>query len=173
MDNFYTGRRNNVLHWIGHPNFELIHHDITVPLFIEGSHLHLHKHLLFVSISDYELMMTRTLVYEYCNATRCDACSERGVPLGVACVAAALHGEPDQDAQGEPARHHQYARARAAPERALPVRLDFRGALSFPLISPPSSARHFRLLIRLRSLCAILIFTSTYKYTLSTYIHTE
>ncbi|XP_013419356.1 UDP-glucuronic acid decarboxylase 1 [Lingula anatina] len=35
VDNFFTGRKRNVEHWIGHPNFELIHHDIVKPLFIE------------------------------------------------------------------------------------------------------------------------------------------
>lgn len=34
-DNFYTGRKRNVEHWLGHENFELIHHDIVNPLFIE------------------------------------------------------------------------------------------------------------------------------------------
>ncbi|KAL3847103.1 hypothetical protein ACJMK2_018033 [Sinanodonta woodiana] len=35
VDNFFTGRKLNVEHWIGHPNFELIHHDIVNPLYIE------------------------------------------------------------------------------------------------------------------------------------------
>ena len=34
-DNFFTGRKRNVEHWIGHENFELIHHDIVNPLYIE------------------------------------------------------------------------------------------------------------------------------------------
>lgn len=34
-DNFFTGRKKNVASWIGHVNFELIHHDIVNPLFIE------------------------------------------------------------------------------------------------------------------------------------------
>lgn len=29
LDNFFTGRKQNVQHLIGHPNFELIRHDIT------------------------------------------------------------------------------------------------------------------------------------------------
>ena len=37
VDNFFTGRKKNVEHWIGHPNFELIHSDIVHPLFIEGN----------------------------------------------------------------------------------------------------------------------------------------
>jgi len=35
VDNFFTGRKNNVDHWMGHENFELIHQDIVNPLFIE------------------------------------------------------------------------------------------------------------------------------------------
>ncbi len=34
-DNFYTGQRRNVAHLLGRPNFELIRHDITFPLFVE------------------------------------------------------------------------------------------------------------------------------------------
>lgn len=36
VDNFFTGRKRNVEHWIGHENFELMNHDIVNPLFIEG-----------------------------------------------------------------------------------------------------------------------------------------
>uniref|UniRef100_A0A8C4NHR6 UDP-glucuronic acid decarboxylase 1 n=1 Tax=Eptatretus burgeri TaxID=7764 RepID=A0A8C4NHR6_EPTBU len=35
VDNFFTGRRRNVDHWLGHGNFELINHDVVEPLFIE------------------------------------------------------------------------------------------------------------------------------------------
>lgn len=35
LDNFYTGRKSNVLKWIGHPYFELIRHDITEPIRLE------------------------------------------------------------------------------------------------------------------------------------------
>ncbi|WP_312518558.1 UDP-glucuronic acid decarboxylase family protein [Anaerospora sp.] len=35
VDNFFTGRKENVRHLIANPNFELIRHDITNPLFIE------------------------------------------------------------------------------------------------------------------------------------------
>lgn len=35
VDNFFTGRKRNVEHWIGHENFELMNHDIVNPLFIE------------------------------------------------------------------------------------------------------------------------------------------
>ncbi|CAG8474124.1 6855_t:CDS:2 [Ambispora gerdemannii] len=35
IDNFFTGRKNNLDHWIGHPNFELIRHDVVDPYMIE------------------------------------------------------------------------------------------------------------------------------------------
>ncbi|MCK9201231.1 MAG: UDP-glucuronic acid decarboxylase family protein [Gallionella sp.] len=35
VDNFFTGSKKNVLHLIGKPNFELIRHDVTLPLYVE------------------------------------------------------------------------------------------------------------------------------------------
>lgn len=34
-DNFFTGRLKNIQHWIGHPNFAHIAHDIVEPLSLE------------------------------------------------------------------------------------------------------------------------------------------
>jgi len=35
LDNFYTGEKTNVDHWLDHHNFELIRHDITEPIRLE------------------------------------------------------------------------------------------------------------------------------------------
>jgi len=35
VDNYFTGRRRNVEQWLGHENFELLHHDIVAPLYLE------------------------------------------------------------------------------------------------------------------------------------------
>jgi len=35
LDNFFTGRKANISHLIGHPQFELIRHDIVNPVFLE------------------------------------------------------------------------------------------------------------------------------------------
>lgn len=35
VDNFYTGRRENIAHLLGNPRFELIRHDITFPLYVQ------------------------------------------------------------------------------------------------------------------------------------------
>lgn len=38
LDNYFTGRRRNVEQWIGHPNFELVHHDVVNPYYTEGEY---------------------------------------------------------------------------------------------------------------------------------------
>lgn len=35
VDNFYTGTKQNVRHLLGNPNFELMRHDVTFPLYVE------------------------------------------------------------------------------------------------------------------------------------------
>ncbi|MBW2558809.1 MAG: SDR family oxidoreductase [Deltaproteobacteria bacterium] len=35
LDNFFTGRKQNVAHLFGKPNFELIRHDLVEPIFLE------------------------------------------------------------------------------------------------------------------------------------------
>ena len=35
IDNYFTGKKDNIKKWIGHPNFELIRHDVTEPIQLE------------------------------------------------------------------------------------------------------------------------------------------
>ena len=35
VDNFFTGSKNNILHLLDNPHFELIRHDVTFPLYLE------------------------------------------------------------------------------------------------------------------------------------------
>lgn len=35
LDNFFTGSKTTVNHWVGHPNFELVRHDVVEPFMIE------------------------------------------------------------------------------------------------------------------------------------------
>lgn len=35
LDNFFTGNKKNVEHWIHHPNFSLVRHDVTQPILLE------------------------------------------------------------------------------------------------------------------------------------------
>lgn len=40
LDNFYTGTKRNILKWLGHPNFEMIRHDITEPIRLEVNQIY-------------------------------------------------------------------------------------------------------------------------------------
>jgi UDP-glucuronate decarboxylase len=35
VDNYFTGRKDNIAHLLGNPHFELLRHDITFPLYVE------------------------------------------------------------------------------------------------------------------------------------------
>lgn len=35
VDNFFTGSKDNIIHLMNHPNFEVLRHDITFPLYVE------------------------------------------------------------------------------------------------------------------------------------------
>ena len=35
LDNYFTGRKSNIAQWMGHPDFELIRHDVTEPIKLE------------------------------------------------------------------------------------------------------------------------------------------
>ena len=35
LDNFFTSQKSNVAHLLDQPNFELVRHDITLPIFLE------------------------------------------------------------------------------------------------------------------------------------------
>jgi UDP-glucuronate decarboxylase len=40
VDNFFTGRKENIRHLLGNPRFELIRHDIVHPLFVEAEQIY-------------------------------------------------------------------------------------------------------------------------------------
>jgi UDP-glucuronate decarboxylase len=40
VDNFYTGNRANIKHQLNHPNFELMRHDVTFPLYVEVNQIY-------------------------------------------------------------------------------------------------------------------------------------
>jgi len=35
LDNLFTGRKQNIQHWIGHPHFEFFQRDVIEPFFLE------------------------------------------------------------------------------------------------------------------------------------------
>jgi UDP-glucuronate decarboxylase len=35
VDNYFTGTKDNIVHLLGHPHFEVLRHDVTFPLYVE------------------------------------------------------------------------------------------------------------------------------------------
>ncbi|XP_035206047.1 UDP-glucuronic acid decarboxylase 1-like isoform X2 [Stegodyphus dumicola] len=52
VDNFFTGSKRNIEHWIGHENFELIRHDIVNRLYVEGLARRVGARILVASTSE-------------------------------------------------------------------------------------------------------------------------
>ncbi len=40
LDNFFTGQKQNIVHLLDHPYFELIRHDVTTPFYIEADEIY-------------------------------------------------------------------------------------------------------------------------------------
>ena len=40
LDNFFTGSKDNIIHLLANPRFELIRHDIINPIFLEMDHIY-------------------------------------------------------------------------------------------------------------------------------------
>jgi UDP-glucuronate decarboxylase len=40
VDNYFTGRRANIRHLLTHPNFEMLRHDVTFPLYVEADQIY-------------------------------------------------------------------------------------------------------------------------------------
>ena len=40
VDNYFTGRRANIAHLLGHPRFEALRHDVTFPLYVEADEIY-------------------------------------------------------------------------------------------------------------------------------------
>lgn len=44
VDNFFTGNKQNIIHLLDNPYFEIIRHDITFPLYVEVDEIYRQKH---------------------------------------------------------------------------------------------------------------------------------
>lgn len=97
VDNFFTGSKNNIKDLISNPNFELIRHDIILPLYLEVDQI-------------YNLACPAAPVHYQYNAIRTIKCSTIGVinMLGLAkrCKAKILQASTSE-IYGDPTEHPQ------------------------------------------------------------------
>ena len=67
IDNFFTGTKRNVQHLVRESRFELVRHDVTVPLFVEVDHI-FNLCLLYTSTSARNASRSRPCVF--CSVDR-------------------------------------------------------------------------------------------------------
>jgi UDP-glucuronate decarboxylase len=99
VDNYFTGRRSNVQHWIGHPNFELIHHDVTNELVIEVDEIY---HLASpASPPHYMLNPMKTIKANTLGTTNMLGLAKRCRAKFLMASTSEIYGDPETNPQSE------------------------------------------------------------------------
>jgi UDP-glucuronate decarboxylase len=97
IDNFFTGSKTSLSHWVGHPNFELVRHDVVEPFMIECDRELSYSLRQSEPIPDY-----------------------RNLSLGMPCIPTPLPVQRRQDHQNFFHGDTQHAGARQAYQGAIP-----------------------------------------------------
>lgn len=77
LDNFFTGSKTTVSHWVGHPNFELVRHDVVEPFMIECDRM------------SFSYIFPESLLIDL----------DRNLPFGLPCISPSLPVQCCQDRQ--------------------------------------------------------------------------
>jgi UDP-glucuronate decarboxylase len=97
--NFYTGQRRNIAHLLGVPNFELLRHDITFPLFVEvGQIYNLACPTSPIHYQRDPMQMTKTSVHG--TITMLGLAKRTGAKIRQASTSE-VYGDPQVHPQGE------------------------------------------------------------------------
>lgn len=98
-DNFFTGRKRNVEHWLGHERFELIHHDIVNPLMIEVDEIY---HLASpASPPHYMLNPVKTIKTNTLGTINMMGLAKRVGAKVLVASTSEVYGDPDVHPQSE------------------------------------------------------------------------
>lgn len=98
-DNFYTGQKSNVSHWVGHPNFELIRHDVVEPLVIEVDQIY---HLACpASPISYQANQIKTIKTNFLGTLNSLGLAKRTKARFLLASTSEVYGDPDVHPQPE------------------------------------------------------------------------
>lgn len=110
LDNFFTGSKTNTSHWVGHPNFELVRHDIVESYMTECDRESLQA-----------VLEVASLVLTMPSSGGC-----RDLSPGMPRLTSSLSVQRRQDAQDFLHGHSQHAGSCEENQGALPHYLDLR-----------------------------------------------
>lgn len=99
IDNFFTGQKSNVSQWVGHPNFELIRHDVVEPLIIEVDQIY---HLACpASPISYQANQIKTIKTNFLGTLNSLGLAKRTKARFLLASTSEVYGDPDVHPQPE------------------------------------------------------------------------
>ncbi|KZP13056.1 NAD(P)-binding protein [Athelia psychrophila] len=99
LDNFFTGSKTTVNHWIGHPNFELVRHDVVEPFMIECDQIY---HLACpASPPHYQFNAVKTLKTSFMGTLNMLGLAKRTKARFLISSTSEVYGDPEVHPQPE------------------------------------------------------------------------
>ncbi|TDL29748.1 NAD(P)-binding protein [Rickenella mellea] len=99
LDNFFTGSKTTVSHWIGHPNFEMIRHDVVEPFMIECDQIY---HLACpASPPHYQFNAVKTIKTSFMGTLNMLGLAKRTKARFLISSTSEIYGDPEVHPQQE------------------------------------------------------------------------
>ncbi|WVQ80065.1 hypothetical protein IAT38_002166 [Cryptococcus sp. DSM 104549] len=99
LDNFFTGSRTTVSHWVGHPNFEMVRHDVVEPFLIEVDQIY---HLACpASPPHYQINAVKTLKTSFEGTLNMLGLAKRTGARFLITSTSEVYGDPEEHPQRE------------------------------------------------------------------------
>ncbi|KAG6375085.1 hypothetical protein JVT61DRAFT_12635 [Boletus reticuloceps] len=99
LDNFFTGSKTTVNHWVGHPNFELVRHDVIEPFMIECDQIY---HLACpASPPHYQIDEVKTLQTSFMGTLNMLELAKRNKARFLITSTSEVYGDPEVHPQYE------------------------------------------------------------------------
>ncbi|KAG7445954.1 NAD(P)-binding protein [Guyanagaster necrorhizus] len=99
LDNFFTGSKTTVSHWIGHPNFEMVRHDVVEPFMIECDQIY---HLACpASPPHYQFNAVKTIKTSFMGTLNMLGLAKRTKARFLISSTSEIYGDPEVHPQPE------------------------------------------------------------------------
>lgn len=99
IDNFFTGSKTTISHWIGHPNFEMVRHDVVEPFMIECDQIY---HLACpASPPHYQFNAIKTLKTSFMGTLNMLGLAKRTKARFLITSTSEVYGDPEVHPQNE------------------------------------------------------------------------
>ncbi|UZJ54878.1 hypothetical protein CBS101457_004198 [Exobasidium rhododendri] len=99
LDNFFTGQKSNLSHWVGHPNFEMVRHDVVNPIMIEVDQIY---HLACpASPPHYQANQIKTIKTNFLGTSNMLGLAKRTKARFLLASTSEVYGDPEVSPQKE------------------------------------------------------------------------